>query len=77
MFALPPSADAFFLPAAWPPKVAKVPVKTEAMKVGSSFCSGMLNAAGNLTYAKVNIPADHTRTESLTIVDKNASCYSL
>ena len=35
MLALPPSAPFFFLPDAWTPKVAKVPVKTEAMKVGS------------------------------------------
>ena len=63
MFASPPPpAPFFFLPAAWTPNVAKVPVNTEAMKVGSSFCSGILNAAGNLTYAKVKIPADHTRT---------------
>ena len=56
MLALPPPSPFFFLPAACTPKVANVPVKTEAMKVGSSFCSGILNAAGNLTYAKVKIP---------------------
>ena len=65
------------LPAAWTPKVANVPVKTEAMKVGSSFCSGILNAAGNLTYAKVKIPADQTKTDKRTNVLRIASCSSL
>ena len=40
--ALPPLSPPFF--AAWTPKVAKVPVKTDAINVGSSFCSGIPNA---------------------------------
>ena len=51
--------------------------KTEAMKVGSSFCSGIPSAGGNLMYANVRIPPDHTRIPSLTKVDKIASCSSL
>ena len=35
ILALPPPSSFFFLPPAATPKVAKVPVKTEAMKVGS------------------------------------------
>ena len=50
VFAPPPFP--FFLDAACTPKVASVPVKTDAMKVGSSFCSGIPRAGGKLDIGK-------------------------
>ncbi len=74
---IPPPAPPFAFFPAWTPKVAKTPVKTLAMKVGSSFCSGIPSAGGSLMYANVRIPPLHTRIPSLTKVDRIASCSSL
>jgi hypothetical protein len=47
----------FFLLAVWTPNVAKTPVKTEAMKVGSRSCLGILVWSGGiLTLAYVDLP---------------------
>ena len=75
--ASPPLLPFFFLPVVVRQKSCLASVKTELRKVGSvSFCSGILNASGNLTYAKVAL-GDQTKTDKRTNFTKIASCSSL